>query len=508
MDVANRVLFNMVVLYLKMLITIVVSLCSVPLVMRALGVSDYGLYSLIAGVIVMLSFLNSSMTVSTQRYMSVSMGKGDDKSVKQIFNVSIVLHLVIGFAILFLLEIGSVFLFNGFLNIDSSRIEAAKFIYQFLVISTLFSILSVPFDAIINAHENMLAFSILEIIESVSKLIIAFFLVDIHSDKLMFYGASLAIIAVAVMLLKWLFCIKKYPICKLELRELFDFNLFKEMFSFAGWNTFGAVAMLGRNQGMAIILNVFFGTVLNASYGVANQINGVLSNFSSIMQKSINPQLMISEGGNNRERMLNMTFISSKFSFFLLSIFAIPLIIEMPYVLKIWLKEVPQYTVWFSRLMLILSLLCQYSVGIMSAIQSAGKIKTYQITMGSLLILNLPVSYLFLSNGFPSYSVLICGIIIEIISLVTRMFFAKTLLGFRIDNFIKEVIAPSFLVFLLVLFLSIIPLNFITESFLRLILTCFCSTLMALVGIWFFGLNENEMSKFKNIFHTFLNKIK
>ena len=262
MNIGNRILFNTMILYSKIIITMFISLFTVPIIMNSLGISDFGLYNLIAGVIIMLAFLNASMTVSTQRYMSIGMGVSKNNNIKQIFNVSLVLHIIIGLFIILLFEIGSYFLFDGNLNIDTNRIYAAKIIYQFLVISTFFSILSVPFDAIINAHENMLALSILEIIESILKLLVIVFLIKTSFDKLIFYGFCLAIISIFVTFLKWLFCLKTYPVCKVELKKSFNLNLFIEMFGFAGWNTFGAVAMLARNQGIAIILNIFFGTVM------------------------------------------------------------------------------------------------------------------------------------------------------------------------------------------------------------------------------------------------------
>lgn len=499
MKVVNKVILNSFILYAKIILSMLISLYSVPLVLHALGASDFGLYNLVAGIIAMLAFLNSAMTVSTQRFMSVVMGSNDSEKLNSVYNVSIALHIIIGIVIVFLFEICSLFIFNGFLNVNPNRILVAKLIYQFLVISTFFTILSVPFDAVINSYEDMFVFSLIGVVESILRLLLAISLSYVFIDKLTFYGLGISFVAILVMILKFTYTHMKYKNLRLNFRYSFDYKLFKEMFSFAGWNTFGTVAMVGRNQGIAVLLNLFYGTIVNAAYGIANQINSLLGYFSSTLQQSINPQLMKSQGGQNKERLLSIAFMSSKFSVLVLSFFAIPSIIEMPFILKLWLKDVPENTMWFSRLILVLSIISQYSAGIMSAIQSVGKIKRYTIVTSLLLLMNLPLAYVFLKVGLPPYFVLFCFIAVEIVALGFRLFFAKKLVGFNIYTFFKEVILPTVMIMFISVFVSLFIVLHYPSTFARLVLVVSVCIAFSLLGYWFFVLSKSEKSLLKRI---------
>ena len=230
--------------------------------------------------------------------------------------------------------------------------------------------------------------------------------------------------------------------------------------------------MIGRNQGVAIVINLFFGTIVNAAYGVANQINGVLNYFSTTFQRAINPQLMQSEGMKNRERLIDMSYTSSKFSLLVLALFAVPLIVEMPYVLKIWLHDVPDFTIEFSRLILLLSIIFQLSMGLMSAIQAVGEIKTYFISISCLVLLNIPISYFFFSVGLPAYWSVISFIVIELISFCVRIYFAKKLVGISPRKFMDEVLLKSIYCISSALVLPIVFHILLPESFIRLLLVC------------------------------------
>lgn len=442
MNTTNRIIFNTIILYVKMLIVMFINLWTVPLLLRALGQSDYGLYQLVAGVITMLTFINAAMTVSTQRYMSVAMGESNnEKRLNTIYNVSLLLHLVIGLGIVIILEILTPFLFHGFLNIEPDRIGAAEWIYQFLIITTFFTILSVPFDAELNAYENMMVFAIISIIDAILRLAIALALPYLSGDLLIIYGAGMAVIAILNAVIKYGYTRKRYTSMYPSI-DCLDKNTFKEMFGFAGWNTFGSMAVVGRNQGIAIVLNKFFGTIINASYGIANQISGLINYFSATLQKSINPQLMKSEGMNDRKRLLKYAFISSKYSVLIMLLLVIPLIVEMPYLLKLWLHDVPTYTVPFARLTLLVSLIYQATAGHMAAIQSCGKIRTYQIIIGLLILFNIPISAGVLCIWNNPIVVFYVMIIIEVLCLVTRVIFAYRLTGASIHFFCIKILFP------------------------------------------------------------------
>lgn len=484
-----------------------VSLYSTRLVLNILGAKDFGLFNLVGGVIAMLSFLNVAMSISTQRYLSFHLGAGDHQKLKSIFNASVILHFIIGIILVIILEIIGIYLFNKVLNIPIERIGTAKIIFHFMVISTFFTITSVPYDAVINSHENMLFDALIGIFESLVKLGIAIYLAFSTLDKLVIYGLLLVILTIAIRIYKRIYCTSKYPECKLQLRNNTNSDILKEMASFAGWNLFGAACNVARNQGVAVVLNIFFGTVVNAAYGIANQVIAQLNFFSATMLKSLNPQIVKSEGSGNRERMLRLVMLACKFPFILLSFFAIPLLIEMPYILKIWLKIVPEYTVVFCRLIILITLINQLSIGLQTAIQSIGKIKIYQAFMGTLLLFNLPLAYLLLKLGLPSYSVLICAIVLESVALVARMLFARKLTGLPIKDFLHNVIIKAVLSLVLSTIITLGPNSLLNEGLIRFLVTGIISSGSFALLVWFFGLSDYEKFKIRELVITGRNKL-
>lgn len=491
MQVATKVLFNTVILYAKILASMGISLVSVPLVLHALGSSDYGLYNLIAGVVAMLGFLSLSLTVSSQRYLSVAMGTNDVFRINLVYNTSFWLHLLLGIVVVLLFEIGSFFIDS--LNIATERLWCAKIIYQLLIGSTFVKIITVPFDAIINAHEDMAIFALIEIIDSVLMLAVAVSLKYVSYDKLAYYGLCICLISILTILMKYLWCRYKYTRYHINLKRHWKNLQTREMSGFAGWNLFGGIAMIGRNQGIAILINLFLGTIANAAYGIANQINGAMSQFSVTFQKAINPQLMKSEGMNNRERLLRISYISSKFSVLALAFFAIPLIVEMTDILEIWLgSNIPPYTKELSCFILILTIVYQYSVGIMSAIQAAGIIRNYQITMGCIILMNIPLAFIILRMGYPVYYVTIGFVLIELLSLAIRVKMAKRLVQMPSVAFVTNVIKPTILIILPSLLFCLIPHYMITGLWPRLIATSAVYGISFILLLWIVALDNKQ----------------
>ncbi|SNR49947.1 Na+-driven multidrug efflux pump [Lutibacter agarilyticus] len=498
MKPANKVILNTVILYSRMILTMGITLYSTRLVLDALGTSDYGIFNLLAGIILMLSFLNSAMATSTQRYLSFYHSSGDIQKQKEIFTNSLFLHIIIGFIVVVFLEVLGFFLFNGFLNIPYDRIDSAKIIYHYMSLTVFFTIVSVPFNSVLIAHENMLWVAIVNIIETFLKLGVALLLYVVISDRLVVFGMLTASITIISFILYAVFCLKNYEECTLEGVLKPKITFLKELGSFAGWNLFGAMCGMGRNQGVALILNIFFGTIVNAAYGVANQVGTQLMFFSNTMLRALNPQIMKSEGANDRERMLRLSMIASKFGFFLLSIFAIPIIFEMESILGFWLKEVPVNTVIFCRLILFASLANQLTIGLQSAMQASGDIKLYQAVVGSVLLLNLPIAYLLIKYGsFPSYFVLISFVFIELIACVLRLIFAKEKLGLSIKRYVNVVFRKEIIPIIGVVAVSYVLLTFFEMHFMYNLILSF---IFYLVFIFLFGLNENERLLVLNIY--------
>ena len=508
MKVATKIVFNTIVLYARILISMAISLITVPMVLHALGQSDYGLYSLVGGIIAMLAFLNTSMSVSTQRFMSVAMGEGDTEKINKVFNVNIKLHLLLGVLVVIGLEIIGLFAIDR-LNIEPGNFGRARIIYQFLIVTTFSHIICVPFNGVINAREDMVVFSIIGVIDSLLTLGVASLLTYVPGDRLIFYGLGMMLIPLVVFLLTFLFVRKAYPEYIIDLKKYSEKGLFKDTFGFAGWNLFGAVAMVCRNQGTAIIINLFLGTVANAAYGISNHINGALGQFTSTFQKAINPQLMKSEGMKNRKRMHSISFISSKIGVLALSLFAIPLLIEMPEVLNLWLRrDIPPYTIRLSQLTLVLSIVYQYSSGLMSSIQATGRIRNYQIVMGLILLLNLPISYYILKLGYPIYYVTGAFVVLELICLIVRIFMCQAITGMNIHEFLRQVIYPTVLIIGPSFLACLVPFFLLSRGLIRVIVTSTIYATFFLFLCWNIALDKGQKESVHNFIHQKIQKKK
>ncbi|MCY1719086.1 MATE family efflux transporter [Prolixibacteraceae bacterium Z1-6] len=494
MNATKRVVLNTGFLYGKMLISMFIALYSTRIVLNALGANDFGIFNLVAGVIAMLAFLNAAMATSTQRYISYYLGANDEEKLDSVFKSSVILHLIIGILIVIALEISGLFLFNGFLNIPTDRIPAAKLVYQFMIVSTFFTINAVPYDATIIAHEKLLFESIIGVLESFFKLAIAITLIYAQKDRLILYSILLAGLTILIRIIKSIYCYLKFKECKSYRKSTLNHSLIKEMISFASWNMFGALCWIGSTQGIALVLNTFFGTVINAAFGIAQQVNSQLYSFSANMQKALNPQIIKNEGSGNRIQMLHLSQMASKFGFYLLALFAIPLIIEMPTVLQLWLKNVPENTVIFCRSLLIISLIKQLTIGSYTAIQATGNIKTYQPIAGTILLLNIPISYFILKQGFPASSVVITMIFMEVVSMNSSIYFWIKIAKLKLSNYINNVLLPTIIPTIIsVLVISCIRFFLRPNSnLIVLIITCLSWAFTYFMLVYIIGTNKSE----------------
>jgi len=509
MSVANRVVFNTSILYFRMMVTIGVSFYSTRIILNALGRSDYGLFNLIAGIIVMLSFLNTAMATATQRFLSFQKGKNDKEMQKRVFVNSLLLHIAIGFIIVFILEILGLFIFDGFLNIPENRIDDAKLVFHFMSATVFFSLISVPFTGSLNANEDLFWIATVNICETCLKLGIAILLLFINKDKLVIYGILTAGIGVVSFVMYAIFCFKKYSECVLiGSSNMYSKLLMKELTSFAGWNLFGSICNVARTQGSAILLNLFFGTIVNAAYGISNQISAQFRFFSLALLRVLNPQIMKSEGANDRPRMLRLSMIASKFGFFLMALLSIPCLFEMPAILSFWLKNVPEHTVIFSRLVVISILVNQLTIGLQSAAQATGNVKFYQFITGSILLLNLPVSYICLKFfHLNPESVMVMFCVVEAMACAFRLYYLQELAGLSVREycdrvFLKEIIPVSSSIATSWLIVHYLNFNF------RFVLTIAGSSAMFLIFIYLNGLCKDEKKIIDNLAHNVFQKIK
>ncbi|WP_242134063.1 lipopolysaccharide biosynthesis protein [Aestuariivivens marinum] len=499
MSSSKLILKNTSFLYLKMVVTMILSLFITRILLIELGIIDYGIYNLIMGVVGLLAFLNSAMALSTQRFLSYFIGAKQEYKLSSVFYSSICLHLGLSILVLVVLEVAGLFLFDGFLSIPADRIGAAKFTFQCLVGTSFITISFVPFDASIISHEKLLFESIISTIEVILKLVAAYWISLGVMNKLEMYALCILLITLIVRLIKAFYCYKNFNECRSFSSKLFNISVFKEMFSFAGWNSFGALCGVAKNQGLAVIMNLFFGTVLNAAFGIAAQVGSQIYSFSANMLKAVNPQIMKSEGKGERRSMIALSLKATKFSFFLLSYLLIPFSLNIIFIFKIWLKDIPEQAVILTLLYLAGTLTNQLTIGLQTAIQSGGNIKLYQSVVGSILLLNLPLAYFIYSLGYPAYYGLISFILIELLACVSRLFISSKILGLSLKDYYQNVIIKIVPPFVITLVVCTIPAFWLPHNFLRLLFLGLLSGFVYSVTFYYFGMDTFERQQFKKV---------
>lgn len=504
---ANRVIKNTGFLYAKMGITMFISLYTTRLVLNALGASDFGIFNIVGGTIALLGFLNSSMASASQRFMSYAEGEGNKEKQKNIFNISFVIHFVIALFAILVFTIAGYFFFNGILNIPEGRNEAAIIVYGSMVISTAFTMMSVPYEAILNAHENMKYYSIIGILESILKLLIAYIIIYTHTDKLIIYGILMACIPLITLTIMRIYCHKKYVECIISPRKYIRKDLMKEMVSFALWGLSSSVAALFTMQGMAILLNMFGGVIANTAHGIANQLSGQLMVFSNNMLKALNPVLVKDQGAGDTNKMLKTASTGNKLSFIIYTFFAIPFIIECPYILKIWLKEVPEYAILFVRLVLIRQMVTQLMVTLETCISATGRISRYTISSSIIWISPLIISYILYKLDFPIETIYILLIITAFIRIINALHFCKILCGLNPIYYIKETFLPCIIQSCIVFIILTTAHLYFEESWLRLLFIIIATIIIHPLLSYKLSLNKKEKDILKKIINKTLLKV-
>lgn len=471
MSTVNRIIKNTGFLYAKMGITMFISLYTTRLILNSLGASDFGIFNIVGGAIAMLGFLNAAMAGATQRFMSYSEGEGDREKQKSIFNISIILHSAIAVIVGLLLLVAGYFFFNGILNIPTGRVDAAKVVYGSLIVSTMFTVMNVPYDAVMNAHENMKYYAIVGIFESLLKLVVAFVCVYTVADKLIVYGALMAAIPLVTLTIMKIYCHRHYEECIIQPRLYFNKALMREMTGFAGWNLCGTTIIMVSSYGQGIILNHFFGTLLNAAQGIASQLNGQMQALSSNMLKALNPIQSKSVGAHNNALLIKSTVFGAKYSALIYLIVVSPIFVYAPYCMELWLKNVPDWCIIFVRLQIIRSFIEMQFTTVPSCVMATGKIKYYTICSTLSNVLQLPVIYTCFYVGMPPYMLYVVGIV-----------FGNVFVYFFALLFTKKYVGLSPLSFLVKVSLPLWSLA-ISVCLLLLVFNKYCIDVQSLVGI-------------------------
>lgn len=475
---SKKILSNTLILFFRTLLTIIIGLYSTRILLDSLGLQDYGIFNLVSGFVGLLLFLGGIMSTSTQRYISHALGAQNVGHLKKIFISSIIIHLFLAILIVFVLELIGLSIFSNKINIPSERIDISIFVFHFAIITTFFSIITVPFDAVIIANENFKVTATIEIIMSILKLIIAFFLYYTNQDRLYIYALLIALIAFIPFLVKSIYVLKFYDEFKIKgFRHNLNLKTIKEMLIFASWSLFGGLCSMAKNQGLAIILNLFFGVIANAALAIAMQINNQIMNFSLIVSRAINPQLTKSEGAGDRKKMLELSVLATKLPFVLMALISVPVLIELKFLLSLWLKKVPIHTETFIFLIICTTLLYTLSTGIMSSVNSIGKIRDYQIVVGLVVLTNIPISYLILKFGGKIYYPLVVWMILEFVAHILRLVMFRRVAKISIISFIKEIDIPLLVMISVSYFITYFSTRPISNDFLRFGVVIFISAI-------------------------------
>lgn len=484
-----------------------VSLYTSRVVLNVLGVEDYGTYNVVGGVVTMFGFFNGAMSSATQRFLSFDLGRKDYVQLRKTFNATQLIHIGIALLIFVLAETIGLWFVNTQLNLPEDRMEAARWVYHFAVLSFMISIIQVPYNSILIARERMSVYAYMSILEVLLKLLIVFMLTWIAFDKLKLYGILLFAVSFIMAFIYRIYCLKQFDETRFELVK--DRALYKTLISYSGWNLFGNIAAVAKGQGVSIILNIFFGTVVNAAQGVANQVFAAINSFVSNFQMASNPQIIKSYASDDKAYMTNLIIRTSKFSFYLLFILTLPVMLEIEYILKIWLKLLPDYTAVFTILILINALIDTVSGPLMTALQATGKIKVYQSVVGILLILILPISYLFFRFGFPPESTFYVSICVAIMAFIFRVLLTKRQIPeFSIRQFLQEIVIRNIPVVLLSILIPwLIRIN-IQVGFTRLVIVTLTSLSISTIAIYLIGLKRTEQTFVRNAMTAFVTKIK
>ena len=440
----KRIAKNTLLLYFRMLFMMAVSLYTGRVVLNTLGVVDYGINNVVGGVISMLGFLTGSLSAATSRYITFDLGRGNLDALRRTFGNILSIHYILAAIILVLGETIGLWFVTTKLQIPAGREVAAFWVYQFSILSSLMGIVSIPYNATIIAHERMSAFAYISLVDVVLKLLIVYALTIIPYDKLIIYAILYLCIQLFDRLVYGVYCYRHFE--ESRTRASYDKQLFKEIFSYAGWTMNGYLAIVGYSQGINILLNIFFGPVVNAARGIAVQVQSVCQNFCANFQMAVNPQLTKSYAQGNLDYMHQLLVKSSKFSFFILLFIALPLMIEADFVLKLWLGTVPEHTTNFLVLILIVGLLFTLSNPICTSVHATGNIKRFQLIEGTMLLLIVPIAYVALKFfDISPESVFVVHIVVEICTQYVRLRIVLPMIDFNFRDYFYKVLRPIIL---------------------------------------------------------------
>jgi len=477
---------NSIYLITKLIVTLIVSLYCSRLILQELGVVDYGIYNVVGGIVTMLTFVTGSMAQATQRFFSFDLGK-DAKSINKVYSTSINIYMLIIFVVLIISQTIGLWAFENVIVLPEERIESAYWVYQISVLTFVFAIISLPFNALMLAYERMKVYSIFGMVSIVLKLIMVLSLSLFQYEKIIVYSFLILVLNLVMTMMPIFYKVTKIPEVKYE--RYFDKGLSKRILSYSGWNLFGSLSAVGMNQGGNILLNTFFGPSINASRAIAMQVNSAIVGFTSNINTAINPQIVKRYSSEDYTRMKTLILNGARYSTLVMIVIGTPILFFTEQLILFWLGSVPDYTVMFTKLVIIDSIICSLSGTLITTIQATGKIRNYQIVVGGILLCNIPISYYLLSNDNNPSIPLVVMIFLSILAMNARLYFARKFISLSYREFYLKVIYRSAIALIFSFGSIYLALYYVNVNFL---ISFPLSFVFSAISVVIFGLDKQE----------------
>lgn len=487
---------NTAFLYARMLLVMAVTFYTSRVILESLGAEDYGIYNVVGGIVAIMSFLNGALSASTSRFLTFELGKGDQDKLKKTFSASLILHILAALLVLLLGETVGLWFFYEKLVIPDARMSAAFWVYQFSIITTMIAFTQVPYNATLIAHENMSIYAFVGLYEALSRLAIVYLIYVSPIDKLVFYALLWMLNACAIQLFYRFYTTKKYSEC--HFRIVKDKALYKTLLKYSGWDMFGGLAVVCQGQGINILLNIFFGPIVNTARAIAVQVQGGVQIFVQNFLMAVRPQVVKSYAEGNPKRMIDLTFSAAKFAYLLMLALVLPVCFEADFILKIWLGgNAPQETRMFVIIILITYLMETFHIASLMPYHAIGKIKLGNIVGGSLMMMALPISYFVLKMGAPAYSVFIVIFVVNLLQMFWGWYIVHRYEKYSYLELIKKVYVPTVLITFIGVLAPLAISRYMESGWIRLIILTFTTIIIILISTYLIALDSKERKKLK-----------
>lgn len=502
-DTGNvRIAKNTLFLSIRMLFVLILNLFTTRLILKSLGVNDFGVYNVIFGVVTMGMFINTSLSHGVQRFFNFELATNGESGAIKVFNDAIFIHLGMALFLILIGETVGLWYVSNKLVVGSGGLSTAEWVYQFSLLSFVIMIIQTPFSAVIMAYERMHFYAIVSIVDAILKFVIAFVLGYYYGDRLMLYGLLVSLISLFNFLMYFVYVRRHFK--NIRFIGSFDVVLFKDILSFSGWNILSTFAGITKNQGVDVVINRFFGPTLNAARGVAAQVFAAFNNLISTITTASRPQTIQSYAVGNTQRTMNLMFTLSKFTLYIIYIVGLPIAVEADYVLKLWLGDcVPEYAVLFVRLSIILALFDKINTAVSGVVHATGNMKTYNIVVSVLNLLVLPLVLCLFKMGFPIEYSYYASIFIALVLQIISLFILRKLVKFSIREYMKVVVLPFIYITVLTMWIPFLPLHFMNEGFGRFVVVTMLSFVVNLTIIYLIGINNREKELTQELIKTF-----